>query len=504
MAKANKKNNCSICELAVTMPSTYSAIETLVSGGRATGGIPAAVNMLAKSKITVSKVALEKHFGRRKDERAHKVSADNGAAELLRGESKMNLNADGSGSLETSETFDENPDWDSILRTLGVDPRYTKVKNDTIRVSARTIVSTDDDGNTTERIARSYSCALEPRDTDRDVAVERFGVALAEIRKGFRTPAKTQAPKAKKGQKPATFMMLFGDMQVGKSEGAGIEGVIERTLDAFERSIESYHQNRAMGMVYNQVVMAQMGDVIENVMGNYANQTFTVVLNKTDQEDLAMELLMGMIERVRTEMGLPITFVSVNSNHGEQSRGGGSKNLTSASDTVDRRMALDLERTYEMFGNKNGGPKVTFVTPNDNLVVPATFAGVNFAFAHGHGIGARAKSTTIQQELLAYDTDLAEANGGYPFLVNVWVTAHYHHYNVVDCGPYTHIQTPALDGGSDWFTNMSGKYSRPGMVTLSVSDDFEGGIDHVRPLWVKETPTPGKMNASQRMALRSA
>lgn len=496
---------CPICDLAVTNPTLYRQIAEIIEGGRATGGIPAAITTLGAKGMTASKVSMEKHFGRRKNHAAHKVTIANQASEapLLRGNARMELAADGSGLIETAETFDEAVDWDSMVAMLGGDPATTQVKMDTIRVSARTIVYTDDDGNVRERIARSYSAALTPRDPRSERTFDAWEKALTEIRAAMRTPI--TPPKPRKNQPTSAFLVAFGDMQIGKSEGNGIEGVLTRIFDAVERSIESYQQNVAMGERYHEVVLAQMGDIVEGVMGNYANQLHTVKLNKTDQEDLAMEVLTYIIERYRAEVGLPITLVTVNSNHGEQSRGGGNKNLTSASDTVDRRLALDLQRFYELMeANGVKGPKVRFITPSDNLVVPAVFAGVNMAFAHGHGIGARAKATTIQQELLMYDKELTETNGGVPFLPQIWITAHYHHFMVQDVGPYTWIQTPALDGGSAWFTNMSGNYSRPGLLTASIGSHHEGGIDLIRPLWVKDTPTPVKTTAKERVAHRKA
>lgn len=503
--------SCPVCDLAVTHPALYREAAACASGGRASGGIPAAITLLGAKGITVSKVSLEVHFGRRKDKPAHRVTIakDSSAAPMLRGEAKMSLSADGSGIIETAETFDDVVDWDSMVALLGGDPKTTQVKMDTIRVSARTVIYVDDDGNVCERIARSYGASLVPRTRSDDENTARVEELFTAIREAVTHRPIITRPAMKDSDKPVgTFGIFFGDAQIGKSEGNGIQGIIDRIFDALDRVVESYWQNVAMGERYDRVALAQMGDITEGVMGNYANQLFTVKLNKTEQEDLASEIVCVIIERIRAEIGLPVTVIVVNSNHGEQSRGGGNKNLTSNSDTVDRRLALEWQRTYKMLdammaehGIANPTP-VDFIIPEGNLVVPAVFSGVNFAFAHGHGIGARQKATTIQQELLVYDKELAALNGGYPFMPNVWVTAHYHHFMVQDCGPYTWIQTPALDGGSEWFTNMSGKYSRPGMLTVSIGQHYEGGIDFIRPIWVKDTPTPHKTSARTRVASR--
>lgn len=59
------------------------------------------------------------------------------------------------------------------------------------------------------------------------------------------------------------------------------------------------------------------------------------------------------------------------------------------------------------------------------------------------------------------------------------LTGHYHHLRVEQPGAKTWIQAPALDGGSDWWTNTSGQHSAPGTLTLVVG---QGGWDHLRVL----------------------
>jgi hypothetical protein len=41
---------------------------------------------------------------------------------------------------------------------------------------------------------------------------------------------------------------------------------------------------------------------------------------------------------------------------------------------------------------------------------------------------------------------------------------------VEQSGRKTHIQSPALDGGSNWFSNSSGAEAPAGMLTLTVGE----------------------------------
>jgi predicted phosphodiesterase len=48
------------------------------------------------------------------------------------------------------------------------------------------------------------------------------------------------------------------------------------------------------------------------------------------------------------------------------------------------------------------------------------------------------------------------------------ITGHYHHLRIEQSGAKTHVQTPALDGGSQWFSNSTGQAAPAGMLTLTV------------------------------------
>jgi hypothetical protein len=492
-------SHCQICSIAAENPSLYAAIAEAADKSARKGGIPQAQRLAALQGYSLGERALQMHFGRRKGTKPHAVKSGSASVRhLLKGEARLEISASGEGSITTAETFDDTINWDDLLRLLGANPDTTCIKSDTIRVSARQVTVVDEDGTESVKTARSYSAALQPRNLQAEETHERVNAAVDEIRAAMRRPV---AGLPSKGKDAAAFMIAFGDTQIGKSAGGGVEGVLQRFFDAIDRAIEAYREQVAAGYKYNSVFMPLMGDHTEGVSGNYAGQLFTVCLNKTDQDLLALELIIWAIERVRSEIGLPVTVAFVNSNHGEHSRltvGGGGKNMTSASDTVDRMLGEVIRMRYDLDVE---GPKVTVVVPGGNLVVPVNVNGVPVAIAHGHGIGARAKAATIQQELLIYDTELTETNGGVPFMPRVWITAHYHHFSVTDLGPYTHIQTPALDGGSDYFTNMSGKYSRPGLVVASIGQHFEGGIDHVRALWVAHTPKKRKPSAHERVLL---
>jgi hypothetical protein len=480
----NTKNSCALCYLSSQNPKLYAEVVSIYNTG---------TGEEAARKADVGVYIIRKHFVGVKNRSTACVDAATARhnmkpVTIVGATPSMELTADGHGFINSGEIAGDAPvKWDELIRILGGDPDSVTIKNDTIRVSART--------NADGVIVRSYGASLAPRNIA--VTENDYLQSIKTIKANMNKPSGLPKPK----RNGATFMIAWGDTQVGKAAGGGVEGVIHRFFDSIDKAIVEYHDNIKAGYTYKDIFMPIMGDITEGVAGNYDAQLFTVKLNACDQELLGFELICWAIERVRTETGLPLTIAFVNSNHGEKSRlsmRGGSKNVTSASDTNDRMFGELVKRFYS--ADKN----VNVIVPGGNLVVPVKVNGVAVAIAHGHGIGPRAKANTIQQELLIYDAELTALNGGTPFMPRLWITAHYHHFQVADLGPYTWIQTPALDGGSEWFTNMSGRYSRPGLVTASIGEMFEGGIDRVRAIWVAETPAPRKPTAQERLIVEDS
>jgi hypothetical protein len=50
------------------------------------------------------------------------------------------------------------------------------------------------------------------------------------------------------------------------------------------------------------------------------------------------------------------------------------------------------------------------------------------------------------------------------------LAGHYHHLRIEQSGRKTFVQCPALDGGSQWFSNSSGAEAPAGMLTLTVGE----------------------------------
>ena len=155
-------------------------------------------------------------------------------------------------------------------------------------------------------------------------------------------------------------------------------------------------------------------------------------------------------------------------NHGEWTRRGGNKSVTSDSDNAGGYLADTL---YRVFENREVGPDEWHIA-HDEMVQLIGLSGVNVGITHGHKISSPAKETDW---LRGQAIRMLRQYGSEP---DLWVTAHMHHVKVEDMGPWWRLQCPSLDGGSKWFTDFSGKWSTPGTLTfLAGGHDIRGWSD---------------------------
>ena len=73
----------------------------------------------------------------------------------------------------------------------------------------------------------------------------------------------------------------------------------------------------------------------------------------------------------------------------------------------------------------------------------------------------------------------AQQHGGQPIgAADILLTGHYHHLRIEPTGRNPHtgrskwwLQAPTVDNGSDWFRNLAGDDSDPGLLVFDITDD---------------------------------
>lgn len=269
-----------------------------------------------------------------------------------------------------------------------------------------------------------------------------------------RRPLKSSKPTGDQA-----FVVCIADPQMGKDDGYGVDGTVQRFLDAIDSVEERVKELRLIGRKLGTLYVFGMGDLIEGCSGHYAQQTFRVELNRRDQVKVMRRLITKALQRW-ADLFDTVVVSCVGGNHGENRSG--SKSFTDFADNDDVAIFEQISEIFKENPGRYG--HVKFVIPNDELAVTLDVCGTITTITHGH-LG-RGGANPQQKQLNWWKN---QAHGLQPAGDStLLLTGHYHHFSLVQDGAKTHIQCPALEDRSDWWTNTSGQDSPPGVLTLVV------------------------------------
>lgn len=261
----------------------------------------------------------------------------------------------------------------------------------------------------------------------------------------------------------STFFICLSDWQIGKPDGDGTEGTINRILRVIDDLENRIRELNRLGRKIKRIVIAGVGDMVENCAGHYASQTFTVELNRRQQVRVLRRLLTKLICTV-AKLAPEVLVVAVPGNHGENRNGEG-KSYTTRGDNDDvavfEMVAEILSANPEAYGH------VTFALPEDDISIVVEAHGKHVGFAHGH---ITSGGSDPQKKIKDWwkDQTFSRTPIG---LVDILVTGHYHHFSVIEYDKEKiHFQCPAEDGGSEWYKDLKGLDSRPGTLTFLLDD----------------------------------
>lgn len=286
-----------------------------------------------------------------------------------------------------------------------------------------------------------------PRTAETEVDYEAEVAALKAM---FKKRPPTAPARSTEGD---SFLFVAADWQVGKSS--------EHTLDYLRSRVQLAKQRikdlRKAGHPMTTGVLLTLGDLVEGCGDHYAMQTFLVDLDRRDQVKVARRMLREAVEELAPLFDRFIV-TGIGGNHGENRKDG--KAFTTFGDNDDVAV---LEMLQEVLADRPGFEHVEFYIPGSELSATIDVNGVYLGFTHGHlctrGVNPAAKVATWWQGQIMGHHAVEPAH--------LLITGHYHHLVVNTIGEgRSHIQAPACDGGSDWFTNVSGQASPDGVLTL--------------------------------------
>jgi len=276
---------------------------------------------------------------------------------------------------------------------------------------------------------------------------------------------------------PVGFVIPLADWQIGKGDGDGVKGTTHRIMTALEMVEDYYAELKRLKVPIDCLYLMGMGDMIEQCSGNYASQQFTVELNHREQMRLARRLLRDWVIRL-SRLAPKMVVGGVGGNHGEHRAtvGGKAQSFTTPGDNDD--VALFEMVAEVLLQNDDAFGHVNFVIPEERLAIVLDICGTIVGFHHGHsasrGSDPQAKFKNWLKDMSFSNRPIGDAK--------IVVSGHYHHLQVVDHGPKTWIQCPAMDGGSIWWEERTGSRSTPGTVAFCVGKQYPMGFDRLRLL----------------------
>jgi len=366
------------------------------------------------------------------------------------------------GELSTGAMPTElGTDWDAVLRGFGLDPDIFEIVDDTVRMSKWQSSKRLENGDRDLIWLYSYKARFKRKNLtalpDKEIDDIRTYVQK------WRSVAKTTAPIS--SEKGSTLVVCWADQQLGKSAGGGTDATVERIIDSYQATIQRVKDLRKIGRNIEKIAIVNMGDPVEGCDGNYASQLFTVELTQRQQLLLAIDLWAQGIRQL-SPLAEEAEFISVLCNHGEWMRRGG-KAITSDSDNAGGFLTDAVKRVLE---GRPETDKLKWNIPHDEMITTSVLSGIKVAFTHGHKISGKEVEWLRGQSI-----KILREEGREP---DIWVTAHRHHLQVQDFGPWYRFQCPSNDGGSKWYTDMSGNWSTPGTLTFLVGNhDPKGWSD---------------------------
>ena len=335
--------------------------------------------------------------------------------------------------------------WDKYLEELGFNPDEFEIIEP---FEIRSWDSNTENGKDTfyyykAKIISKY--AVNDRDFD-------FKALLSEIKKS--------KPKAQTIKGKSSMIVCLSDWQMGKRDGDGTKGIVARIEQMIPDVTARIKELRKSGVDLAHLYVVGLGDIVEGCDGFYPMQEHSVEYDLRRQKMIARRLLVKSLKEW-APLFKNVVVACVPGNHGENRKNG--KAFATFGDNFD--VAI-FDEAAEIFQENPAYKHVKFVIPENDLWLTLDVSGTIIGLAHGHQF--RTGGRYSHQKAVAWlsgqafgMTEMGDAD--------ILISGHFHHLFVVNEGKRTLMQCPSVDGGSEWYENMTGKSSYAGTLTFSIT-----------------------------------
>lgn len=253
-----------------------------------------------------------------------------------------------------------------------------------------------------------------------------------------------------------TMVVVLSDVQAGKTGSRGGTPELVERLAAIRKKLEARLRSRRPA----RLVLAEGGDLFEGFESG-GNPMFTNDLSLAQQMDLAGAELFEFVKLMQ-RFG-PVEVMAVPSNHTAWRNG--KQNLGRPSDDLGLFVHRQVARLAQVAGlNAHWNFPAEY---DESLALDV--GGTLLGLVHGNQFPpGRAADWWARQQ-----------HGGQAVgSADVLITGHYHSFRAQTTGrnartgrPKWWVQAPTTDNGSDWFRNVQGEDSDPGLLAFDVTPE---------------------------------
>lgn len=399
----------------------------------------------AVHNISISPDALSNHlrFHARKAPQEAPEAASDGPATLLgvvappkppKGwEPRVELNGDSGEVTSTPQKDGTLSDFSQILTEFDIDPEAFEVDGPA-RISKWQSFSGE--------WLTSYKFKIKAKASSRNIE------DLIEIIKDVK-PSRTNTSVISSFGNRYAFVFAAGDLQLGKSDGDGTEGIVRRYRESLQKAVNKVTE---LEDLVGPILISWVGDCIEGMVSQHGKNARRTELSTTQQVKLLRRL---MTETIKAFAPLTddLRVVSVPGNHDEAQR---EPVATDFSDSwaVDALVAVSeaLEFNPEAFGHVK-----CEVVPFDELTTTIEIAGTKITHAHGHQ-WPRGKH---------WEWWSGQSWGGHaPGEADILIAGHFHTGAYEQQNQKYYVRTPSFEKESTYFRHRTGLVGNPSAVTF--------------------------------------
>ena len=360
---------------------------------------------------------------------------------------------DGDAGTITTGPLDEQPaDWGDLLAERGLSPDLYEIVGNSVKWCSLVGWKRDSaDEPAYSATCYSYRAELRLKNPNR--------VNTAEL---FEDIRKAKAPKkVATGSEDQHLVILLSDWQVGNGDAGGAQAQLEK-IAALPAALTAHIKGlRKSGKDVGHVVLAGMGDLVENTCGFYPSQQFLTQLDRREQIRVVRRGVLDIIKAI-APLVPQVTVTAVAGNHGENRQNG--KAMTTVADNDDVAV---FEQVMEICAeNPTAYGHVGFRLPTDRIATSINLSGHIVAFTHGH---LAKPSGGPANTLWKWWTDQAMGRE-YPGVADAGIlcSGHYHHINVRAQQNRVLFIAPSLTAVGDWWANATGMRTDPGTLAFIV------------------------------------